>query len=407
MVTAVLFVNQATPTTITKFHDMIMNQLPETLPPWEFELGIFLNNKFSKPTNMDPKQVPNRYLYTLQLSYLNEEERGNRMISIINNNKSVVTCVPNSANILNSLESFTNKGLKYYGEEDEEEEREDKKSSQDALQHEEPGIKKEDDIIMENNDDEIQNVTKIENEEKNREKDDEVDEDIEMFGPESDSDGVVEQEVKPGSGDDNKEVDLETEVDDDVVLSKFESNSLDEMRRRKKLLQHIQNGCCNNLNVQTKENLEYMLVSKLQSLWTLKQTIRGQGGLGYTVNVQLDEIDGTKDEESKETRKTNEKFRLRTSNCLLHGLFKGFLIEIEHLDDEMKILEIDNELKNITETERKNRLILRFSRSITMIKSLIETYNFPEGNLCFNVLSDSKLDYLSDLCQQYCDALQF
>jgi hypothetical protein len=64
-------------------------------------------------------------------------------------------------------------------------------------------------------------------------------------------------------------------------------------------------------------------------------------------------------------------------------------------------------MKDITDTERKNRLIIRFSRSINMIKSLIATYNFPAGNLNFNVLNDSKLDHMSDLCQQYCDALQF
>lgn len=78
---------------------MIMNQLPETLPSWEFELGIFLNNKFSKPLTTEPNQVPNRYMYTLQLSYLNEEG-GNKMISIINNHKSVVTCVPDRKSVV-------------------------------------------------------------------------------------------------------------------------------------------------------------------------------------------------------------------------------------------------------------------------------------------------------------------
>lgn len=382
MVTAVLFVNQATPTTITQFHDMIMNQLPETLPPWEFELGIFLNNKFSRPLNLDHKQVPNRYLYTLQLSYLNDEERGNRMISIINNNKSVVTCVPNSTHIIDRLESFTTKGLNYYRETDETNE------EKDGIVKGKPGItevKKEPEI-------------------------NDLDGDIKM-----DEDGAKETEnvkqEKEESEEGKKTKDgnsngKDIEVDDDLIMSRFEANSLDEMKRRKKLLKHIQNGCCNNLSVHTNENLEFMLVSKLQSLWTLKQTIRGQGGLGYIINVELNDESNVTSYDGKKT-KAQEKFRLRTSNCLLHGTFKGFLIEIEHLDQDMEKLEIDNELKNISETERKNRLILRFSRSITMIKSLIETYNFPNGNLCFNVLSESKLDYLSDLCQQYCDALQF
>lgn len=359
MVTAVLFVNNASPTTITQFHDMIMNQLPETLPSWEFELGIFLNNKFSKPLTTEPNQVPNRYMYTLQLSYLNEEG-GNKMISIINNHKSVVTCVPNSTNILSSLESFTTKGLNYYRDD------EPKDSNAEAKDHSED-VK-----------------------------------DVEMSG--------IEHQITNQS----TAISPLTDIDDDLLFSNHEAKSLGEMKRRKKLLKHIQNGCCNNLHPQTKENLEFMLVSRLQSLWTLKQTIRGQSGLGYILNAELEE-DITQAEPNNSTKastnesgktKTSEKFKLRTINCLLHGLFKGFLIEIEHLDEEMEKLEIDNELKNIPETERKNKLIMRFTRSIAMIKSLISTYNFPDGKLCFNVLSDSKLDYLSDLCQQYCDALQ-
>lgn len=390
MVTAVLFVNQATPTTITKFHDMIMNQLPETLSPWEFELGIFLNNKYSKPINVDPKQIQNRYLYTLQLSYLNDEERGNRMISIINNNKSIVTCVPNSTHIINRLESFTTKGLNYYRED------EDNINNQIDI-----NIDLKDEKIKE--DEEKKDTVVVKEEKMDNDGDIQMDEEIEnKINNELNKDNKIKTPEKEEKKEENMKKEENIEIDDDLIINRFEANSLDEMKRRKKLLKHIQNGCCNNLNAQTNENLELMLVSKLQSLWTLKQTIRGQGGLGYILNVELNE-----DIDNNKKIKTQEKFRLRTSNCLLHGTFKGFLIEIEHLDEDMEKLEIANELKNITETERKNRLILRFSRSITMIKSLIETYKFPNGNLCFNVLSDSKLDYLSDLCQQYCDALQF
>lgn len=378
MVTAVLFVDQATPTTITQFHDQIMNQNPEILPAWEFELGIFLNNKNSKPLNTNTKQVPNRYLYTLQLSYLNEEEGGNRMISIINNNKSVVTCVPNSTNILNALESFTTKGLNYYKDDDDDDhddhnEIEDKKINDESKDE---SVNKEEEIKVEPSTEDVEMTDAV----------------AESADPKTDSvDAVAESKDSTTSV-------VATEVDDDLILSKFESNSLKEIKRRKKLLRHIQNGCCNNLNTSTKENLEYMLASKLQSLWTLKQTIRGQGGLGYVVKVNLDDGSG---------EKSTETFRLKTNNCLLHGSFKGFLIEIEHVDKEMDRLEIDSEVKNVNETERKNRLILRFSRSINLIQSLMINYDFPKGNLCYNVLSDYKLEHLSDLCQQYCDALQF
>lgn len=380
MVTAVLFVDQATPTTITQFHDHIMNQNPETLPSWEFELGIFLNNKYSRPHNTNTAQVPNRYLYTLQLSYLNEEEGGNRMISIINNNKSVVTCVPNSTNILNALESFTTKGLNYYKDDDYDDDTDadnnndhsgERKAENDQVAVKTEGISKSEDVEMTDATQEEFKTTAI---------------------------SVDLSDQKGNDTDTVKGLENKIEVDDDMVLSKFESKSLDEIKRRKKLLKHIQNGCCNNLNTNTKENLEYMLASKLQSLWTLKQMIRGQGGLGYLIKVGLDDGSGVK---------TEETFTLRTSNCLLHGAFKGFLIEIEHIDEEMNRLEIDNEVKDITETERKNRLIMRFSRSINLIQTLMINYDFPKGNLCYNVLSDSKLDHLSDLCQQYCDALQF
>lgn len=388
MVTAVLFVNQASPTTITQFHDLIMNQFPETLPPWEFELSIFLNNKFSRPVNMDPKQIPNRYLYTLQLTYLNDEEKGKRMISIINNNKSVVTCVPNSTNLINSLESFTTTGRNHYYENYDDDNMDDLNEEKTITS---ANASKDEDIQMENAPTSAStNISAVAN-----------------TTASSNSDRITKENA----------IDLDDDLDYDLLASKSETDSINDMRRRRKLLKHIQNGCCNNLSFSTNENLEFMLASKLQSLWTLKQTIRGQGGMGYILNVQLEEDEMTRQmmneasdknvEESNKKNTTMEKFRLRTSNCLLHGSFKGFLVEIEHLDDEMEKLQIVNEMKDITDTERKNRLIIRFSRSINMIKSLIETYNFPAGNLNFNVLNDSKLDHLSDLCQQYCDALQF
>ncbi|KAH3668530.1 hypothetical protein OGAPHI_002284 [Ogataea philodendri] len=151
------------------------------------------------------------------------------------------------------------------------------------------------------------------------------------------------------------------------------------------LLQHIKNGCSSNIS-STTETFEQLVTSKLASLWTVKQTIKGEGGYGYVVSVP-----GLKDKGG------DEKFKLRTSNCFLHGLFKGFLIEIEHLDDD-----IDQD-----DVPEGNNLIVKFTNSINKIKSLIDLYKFPEGNLCFNVLNETKLDYLSDLCQQYCDALQF
>ncbi|QOU20641.1 hypothetical protein BRETT_000351 [Brettanomyces bruxellensis] len=197
-------------------------------------------------------------------------------------------------------------------------------------------------------------------------------------------------------------VKAQTEDDDFVqgALRKKQEDTIEEAQRNKLLLQHIKMGCCSNLSAYSAETFEALVSSRLQSLWALKQTIKGEGGFGYIINVPLKQS-GNDDDET-------DKFRLRTSNCFLHGIFKGFLIEIEHIDEKEDEKERIEDLHHkLTDLEKKNRLIMRFTKSIGKIKELIEMYHFPEGNLCFNVLNETKLDYLSDLCQQYCDALQF
>lgn len=281
---------------------------------WSFELQIYLNNKYSKPEQISTTQVPNRYLYNLKLSYLKDKIHS---ISIINNNKSIVTAIPNSDNVTNRLEK--------------------------------------DLIDMERQNDRTEHIVKAQTE------------------------------------------------DDDFVqgaLRKKQEDTIEEAQRNKLLLQHIKMGCCSNLSAYSAETFEALVSSRLQSLWALKQTIKGEGGFGYIINVPLKQS-GNDDDET-------DKFRLRTSNCFLHGIFKGFLIEIEHIDEKEDEKERIEDLHHkLTDLEKKNRLIMRFTKSIGKIKELIEMYHFPEGNLCFNVLNETKLDYLSDLCQQYCDALQF
>ena len=281
---------------------------------WSFELQIYLNNKYSKPEQISTAQVPNRYLYNLKLSYLKDKIHS---ISIINNNKSIVTAIPNSDNVTNRLEK--------------------------------------DLIDMERQNESTEHI-----------------------------------------------VNAKTEDDDFVqgALRKKQEDTIEEAQRNKLLLQHIKMGCCSNLSAYSAETFEALVSSRLQSLWALKQTIKGEGGFGYIINVPLKQS-GNDDDET-------DKFRLRTSNCFLHGIFKGFLIEIEHIDEKEDEKERIEDLHHkLTDLEKKNRLIMRFTKSIGKIKELIEMYHFPEGNLCFNVLNETKLDYLSDLCQQYCDALQF
>ncbi|CDK28741.1 unnamed protein product [Kuraishia capsulata CBS 1993] len=265
MVTAVLFVQNAAPNSITQFHDLISNELPVPLGPWSFDLKIFLNNKYSKPSNIHPSQVPNRYLYSLQLSYLPQ-----KTITIINNTKSITTVTSLTAN-------------------------------------------------------------------------------------------VSEKGSEVSNSKDSKDV----------------SNS-----KNAKLKEHFLKGC--SLNTTT-DSFDLFVMNKLQNLWALKQVIKGESGYGYLINVA--------NINSEDSARGHETFKIRTSNCFLHGTFKGFLIEIEHIET--------------TASEEAQNIIMSFSKSISKIKTLIEVYKFPQGRLCFNVLSDSKLDYESDLCQQYSDALQF
>lgn len=140
----------------------------------------------------------------------------------------------------------------------------------------------------------------------------------------------------------------------------------------KMLQKHIESGACIHQPPNAGDSLDYLLKGRLQSLWALKQTITCHGGKGFDVTVN------------------GEVFRLRTANCVHRGTFKGLLVEIEHLD------------KNTIDMD----LISRFTRSLGLIRELVNMNGFPQGALSYNVLSETKLDPLSDLCQQYCDALQ-
>ncbi|OWB80541.1 transcription factor activity, RNA polymerase II transcription factor binding protein [[Candida] boidinii] len=315
MVTAILFVQNATPSTITTFHDMISNELPTSLSTWSFELKIFLNNKFSKPLNIEANAVPNRYLYTLQLSYL----EGNKMISIINNTKSIVTTVSNPTN------------------------------NEKLMKHIERGA--------------CCNINPNINS-------------ILSGNSLSSNNSIIGASSSTGMTGSNG-------INNSGIVNSSNNNG---------------NGSGSTGSSGSGfEQYDFFLQSKLESLWNLKQTIRGEGGYGYLLNVP------------NMTEGKVENFKVRTNNCFLHGAFKGFLIEIEHLsDDETTATATTNTSESDGSTTiDKNQIIRNFLNSIEKIQNLLKLYRFPEGSLSYNVLSDSKLDYLSDLCQQYCDALQF
>lgn len=163
----------------------------------------------------------------------------------------------------------------------------------------------------------------------------------------------------------------------------------------------FEKGCCNSMEL---DPFDFLISNKLQSLWALKQTIKGDSGFGYeieTENINIDQsiLNSLPNSLSAKVNDRKDVFRIRTLNCSLHGSFKSFLIEIEYVDDEQDLI--------CSKTDSNYNEIQLFHVKINKIKEFIKNYHFPEGKLCYNVLNEDKLDYLSDLVQQYSEALQF
>lgn len=125
---------------------------------------------------------------------------------------------------------------------------------------------------------------------------------------------------------------------------------------------HLHKGATSGLN----DPFDAFITQKLQSLWTLKQNIRGDGGQIY----QLE----------------NGNLVIKTSNIFLHGLFKGLLIEINVKD-------------HVVENYNKEYLTSLFEK-------IIHNYKIPTGRICLDILTD-KADTYGDLCLQYSEILNF
>jgi hypothetical protein len=111
------------------------------------------------------------------------------------------------------------------------------------------------------------------------------------------------------------------------------------------------NGAC--------DSLDHIIQTKLQSLWLVRQTLKGENGNSYEIK--------------------NGEFIIKAINVFLHGNFKSFIIVIEY-------------------TGKKKQ-------GIKLIEQLARELHFPEGELCIDQLG-SQHDYLSDLAYQYTKALQ-
>ncbi|PSK35617.1 hypothetical protein C7M61_004406 [Candidozyma pseudohaemuli] len=123
---------------------------------------------------------------------------------------------------------------------------------------------------------------------------------------------------------------------------------------------HLHKGATSGLN----DSFDFLVGHRMQSMWTQRQTIRGDGGQIYELE--------------------NGNVTIRTANVSLHGNFRGFLIQIE-----------DDHTKSDT-TDRK-----------AIIDELIKKYDIPSGNLCFDVMDPAQLDIYGDLALQYAEILNF
>lgn len=126
---------------------------------------------------------------------------------------------------------------------------------------------------------------------------------------------------------------------------------------------HLHMGATTGLN----DSFDLFVNQKLQSLWTQKQNIKGDGGQIYELE--------------------NGNLIIRTSNVFLHGIFKGLLIQIEVEQGS------GDKVENVSLVE--------------VFENIISKYNIPQGNMCCEVLDSDLHDKYGDLCLQYSEILNF
>ncbi|CAK9440980.1 uncharacterized protein LODBEIA_P48490 [Lodderomyces beijingensis] len=122
---------------------------------------------------------------------------------------------------------------------------------------------------------------------------------------------------------------------------------------------HLHLGATTGLN----DSFDMFVHQKLQSLWTQKQIIKGDGGQIYELE--------------------NGNLWIRTSNVFMHGSFKGLLVQIEVSDKRHK------------------------DGGEDVIQSVIEKYNIPRGKMSCDFLDKNHSDRYGNLCLQYSRTLDF
>lgn len=124
--------------------------------------------------------------------------------------------------------------------------------------------------------------------------------------------------------------------------------------------QHLHEGATTGLN----DLFDAMVGQRMQSLWTQRQVLRGDGGQSYELE--------------------NGNLILRTANVLLHGNFRGFLIQLEATDTRLDSGEL-----------------------MQVFEEIIAKYGLPKGTLCCLVMDRAKPDTYGDLALQYAETLNF
>lgn len=123
---------------------------------------------------------------------------------------------------------------------------------------------------------------------------------------------------------------------------------------------HLHKGATTGLN----DLFDNLVNQRMQSLWTQRQVIKGDGGQIYDLE--------------------NGNLVIRTANVTLHGNFRGLLIQ----------LEVDHSKLDTTDVGR-------------IFRDLAAKYDIPLGNLCHEVMDEASLDEYGDLALQYAEILNF
>lgn len=123
---------------------------------------------------------------------------------------------------------------------------------------------------------------------------------------------------------------------------------------------HLHKGATFGLN----DLWDTVVALRMQSLWTQRQVIKGDGGDIYELE--------------------NGNLVIRTANVSLHGNFRGLLIQ----------LEVDHTKLTASDPEQ-------------IFKDLLAKYEIPKGKICYKVIDCNNFDEFADLALQYSEILSF